>query len=418
MCGILGIIGHRDIAGTLLEGLTSIQHRGQDAAGIVTFNHRFHLHKADGLVGQAFKNLDLEKFQGRCGLGHVRYATQGSTDVLDAQPTVVNYPFGLAMVHNGNVVNFNQLKQTLCEDRHRLLDTSNDVALILYALAAALETKNLQNLSPDDIFDSVRTVQEQVQGAYSALTIIANHGLLAFTDPYGIRPLVFGRKYTDQGMVYAFASESDCFDYLGFEMIRDLRPGEAVLIDNEGKVHSRTCLEERQAFCVFEYIYFAREDSVINGRLVASERVRIGRQLAEQIKKAGLEPDLVIDVPSSAYFFASGMAEALGSREREASTLARLAGSPATTAGKLISSARPTTPSSPSSVSIASGPSSAPGVSSGVEGTHEGTVAITSNGKPAARFSSQRTPGTPATLATSCGSHTTAVTPWGSTVSA
>jgi len=312
MCGILGIIGHDNIAGTLLEGLTSIQHRGQDAAGIVTFNHRFHLHKADGLVEQAFKDLDLEKFQGNCGLGHVRYATQGSTDALDAQPTVVNYPFGLAMVHNGNVVNFNQLKQTLCEDRHRLLDTSNDVALILYAFAAALETKNLKALTPEDIFESVQTVQDQVQGAYSALTIIANHGLLAFADPHGIRPLVLGRKYTDRGMVYAFASETDCFDHLGFELIRDLQPGEAVLIDTEGNIHSRICRAEKQAFCIFEYIYFAREDSVINGRLVATERVRIGRQLAEQVKKAGLQPDLVIDVPSSAYFFASGMAEALG----------------------------------------------------------------------------------------------------------
>ena len=312
MCGILGIIGQDDIAGTLLEGLTSIQHRGQDAAGIVTFNHRFHLHKGDGLVSQAFKKVDLERFRGACGLGHVRYATQGSTDVLDAQPTVVMYPFGLAMVHNGNVVNFNQLKQTLCEDAHRLLDTSNDVALILYALAAALETKNLKTLTPDDIFDSVQAVQEKVQGAYSALTIIAGHGLLAFTDPHGIRPLVLGRKYTDKGLVYAFASETDCFDYLGFELIRDLRPGEAVLIDNEGNLHSRVCRAEKQAFCIFEYIYFAREDSVINGRAVATERMRIGRQLAEQVKKAGLQPDLVIDVPSSAYFFAAGMAEALG----------------------------------------------------------------------------------------------------------
>ena len=242
----------------------------------------------------------------------MRYATQGSTDVLDAQPTVVMYPFGLAMVHNGNVVNFNQLKQTLCEDAHRLLDTSNDVALILYALAAALETKNLKNLAPDDIFDSVRSVQDMVQGAYSALTIIAGHGLLAFTDPHGIRPLVLGRKYTDRGMVYAFASETDCFDYLGFETVRDLKPGEAVLIDNDGQVHSRICRAKEQAFCVFEYIYFAREDSVINGRAVATERMRIGRQLAVQVQKAGLQPDLVIDVPSSAYFFAAGLAEALG----------------------------------------------------------------------------------------------------------
>lgn len=309
MCGILGIYGYDDIAPELIYGLTALQHRGQDSAGAITFNGNFKIKKGLGQVNQVFKEKNLDRLRGECGLAHVRYATIGSTDVLDAQPHAVNYPFGLAMVHNGNVINFVQLRKSLYEDNHRLLETSNDVALILYSFASELEKKDLKKLSVDDIFDTVEAVQKRVQGAYSAITIIANRGFLAFTDPYGVRPIVMGRKFTEQGIVYAFASESTCFDYLGYEIIRDLKPGEAIFIDTHRNVHSKICHQQKQAFCVFEYIYFAKEDSVIHNRLVASERVRMSKTLAERIKKSGLDPDIIIDVPSSAYFFASGMAE-------------------------------------------------------------------------------------------------------------
>jgi amidophosphoribosyltransferase len=312
MCGILGIWGQDDVSEELALGLNAIQHRGQDAAGIVTFDRKFRMKKGPGLVSQVFGGEDIERLRAPCGLGHVRYATIGSTEALDAQPIAVSYPFGVAMVHNGNVINFTELRRTLYEDHHRLLDTSNDVALILFTFASMLETKNLKALTVDDIFDTVCETQQQVKGAYSAISIIANHGFLAFTDPNGIRPIVMGRRYSESGLVHAFASETTCFDYLGFQIVRDLQPGEAVFIDTTGHVHSRVCSQARQAFCVFEYIYFAREDSVIHRRLVASERVRMGRALARTIRDARLDPDIIIDVPSSAYFFASGLAEELG----------------------------------------------------------------------------------------------------------
>ncbi len=311
MCGIIGISGYENVAPEIINGMTTLQHRGQDSAGVVTFNGNFRMKKGNGLVANVFKHYDINKINGYCGLGHVRYATAGSTDEVDAQPIAVNYPFGLAMVHNGNVINFNQLKKRLYEENHRLIETSNDVALILYTFAAELEKKDLRNLTVKDVFDTVETVQQLVKGAYSAMTIIANQGFLAFADPYGIRPLVMGRKFTDQGVVYAFTSESTTFDYLGYEIMRDLKPGEMIYIDKDKHVHSRIGKKKKQAFCVFEYIYFAREDSVMHGRLVASERVRMGKPLAKTFEKAGLHPDIVIDVPSSAYFFASSMAEEL-----------------------------------------------------------------------------------------------------------
>ena len=311
MCGIIGVIGHKDVASEIINGMATLQHRGQDAAGVVTFSGTFKLKKGNGQVSTVFKDVDLTALSGYSGIGHVRYSTMGSTDAEDAQPIAVNYPFGLAMVHNGNVVNFKELRKTLYEEHHRLVDTSNDVALILYTFASVLESKDLKNLSVDDIFDSVEEVQKKVKGAYSAMTIIANHGFLAFTDPYGIRPLVMGRKFTDKGVVYAFASESTTFDYLGYELMHDLTPGEMVFIDEKHQVHTRIGKTKKQAFCVFEYIYFAREDTTIYKRLVASERVRMGKQLAVTFKKSGLQPDIVIDVPNSAYFFASGLAEGL-----------------------------------------------------------------------------------------------------------
>lgn len=311
MCGIIGVIGYEDVSSEIINGLTTLQHRGQDAAGVVMFNGNFRLKKGNGHVSQVFKDANMETMKGHCGLGHVRYSTAGSTDAVDAQPIAVNYPFGLAMVHNGNVINFHELKKVLYEEHHRLLETSNDVALILYTFASELEQKDLKKLTVDDIFDTVEEVQKKVQGAYSALTIIANHGILAFSDPYGIRPLVMGRKYTDKGVVYAFASESTTFDYLGYELMRDISPGEMVFIDQNNHEHVRIGRKKKQAFCVFEYIYFAREDTKIHNRLVATERVRMGRQLAETFKRTGLKPDIIIDVPSSAYFFASGMAESM-----------------------------------------------------------------------------------------------------------
>lgn len=312
MCGIIGILGHGPVAENLVYGMNSIQHRGQDAAGIVTFDEVFRMKKGLGLVNRVFSDSnELLRLPGNVGIGHVRYSTMGANEALDAQPFFVNYPFGLAMAHNGNVNNFNDLRHSLYEDDHRLLDSSCDLELILYALASELEKKDLKHFTDDDLFDAVEAVQRRVQGAYSTITIIANRGLLAFADPYGIRPLVFGKKVTPDGTSYAFASESTCLDYIGFEVIRDLEAGEVIFIDNDGNVSSQIRHRERQAFCVFEYIYFAKEDSQIHGRGVAHDRVNMGKALARTFRRTGLHPDVVIDVPSSAYFFASGLAEEL-----------------------------------------------------------------------------------------------------------
>jgi amidophosphoribosyltransferase len=312
MCGILGIYGQGDVTTDLISGLNTLQHRGQDAAGIVTFDRTFRMEKGLGLVNQVFRKTDLTRLAAPCGLGHVRYATQGRNEVLGAQPFAINYPSGMAMVHNGNVVNFQALRRSLYEEHNCVLETSNDLELILYTFASELVSRDPRAPTPDDIFAAVEATQTKVDGAYSTITILANNGFLAFTDPAGIRPLVMGRRLTPAGPEYAFSSESTCFDYLGYERVRDLQPGEAVYIDPDRQIHTRICKSDvKRAFCIFEYIYFSREDTIIHDRPVARERVRMGKRLAETFEKTGLEPDIVIDVPASAYFFASGLAEAL-----------------------------------------------------------------------------------------------------------
>ncbi len=310
MCGVLGICGFEDVSGELVNGLVSIQHRGQDAAGVLTYSDgRFRMHKGAGHVSQVFRKVDLSKLEGNVGLGHVRYATIGSTEAMDAQPFAVNYPFGIAMVHNGNVINFVRLREILNNDYHRMVETSNDVELLLYTFATYLQEKDLMHVTADDLFETVGFVQEHVKGAYSCITYIKGKGFLAFTDPYGIRPLIMGKKETEKGTKYIFTSETAVFDYLGYEYIRDLEAGEAVYIDLKNQLHTRIIKRKRSAFCVFEYIYFAREDSVFRSRLVASERVRMGKAMAARVREAGIKPDIIIDVPNSAYFFASALAE-------------------------------------------------------------------------------------------------------------
>lgn len=313
MCGIVGIFGRSPVAENLVYALTAVQHRGQDAAGVVTFERKFHLHKGRGLVAEVFRDAkDIEGLVGKIGLGHTRYATQGSTELLDAQPFFMAYPFGLAMVHNGNVTNFEALRGELQQDRQRVIETTNDLELLLYTLAHELESAGYKDLTPGDVFGAVRALRAKVDGAYSTITILAQKGMLAFRDLHGIRPLLYGRRVTEAGVEHAFASESTVFDYLGFERVRDLLPGETAFVDMEGNVHWDVEKGASAAFCSFEHIYFAREDSVFDGHLVAGERVRMGRLLAKAVRDAKLDPDVVIDVPSSAYFAASAMAEELG----------------------------------------------------------------------------------------------------------
>jgi len=309
VCGILGLWSRTDVAERLLYGLTALQHRGQDSAGAVTFDGMFHIKKGHGLVNQVFEPKHIARLRGTSGLGHIRYATMGTTNALDAQPIYVNYPYGVAMVHNGNVVNFRHVRDTLYRDHHRLVDTSNDIALLLYTFAAHLEKCDLEHLTIDDLFACVRATQRDVHGAYAVVAIVANRGLLAFTDPHGIRPLALGVRGDAD---VAVASESSCLDYLGYEHLGDLGPGEAVFVDQEMRIHRHQGEQADRAFCVFEYIYFAREDSILHQRLVADERMRMGHALADAVRDAGIAADVIVDVPSSGFFFASALADALG----------------------------------------------------------------------------------------------------------
>ena len=318
MCGIVGFHGPDPVAADIIVGLTALQHRGQDAAGIATFDDSFHLCKGQGLVNDVFRPKDVKKLRGNSGIGHVRYTTQGANDSDLAQPFTTSYPFGLAMVHNGNVINFREVAKRLHDHYHVLPKTTNDLELIMYTFASELRVKDLDHLSVVDIFDAVETTQSLVKGAYATITLIAGHGLLAFTDPLGIRPLALGRRNTPDGPTWAFASESTCFDFLGFELVKNVGPGQAIFIDNNFEVHYKNPYMLPKSFCAFEQIYFAREDSVIHGRLVARERVRLGKILARKVADAGLKPDMVIDVPSSGYFAASGLAEAIGIPYRRA----------------------------------------------------------------------------------------------------
>lgn len=313
MCGIVGFIGREQIVYDILVGLTALQHRGQDAAGITTFKKLFHEKKGLGLISNVFEEKHLNRLIGDIGIGHVRYTTHGSNELKNAQPIGTNYPFGISMAHNGNVTNFEEISERLYKDYHILPNTTNDLELILYTFVSELTlNKDLGAVTPDDLFDAVVATQKKVHGAYAAVAIIANHGLLAFCDPNGIRPMTLGKKVTDEGVVYGVASETVCFDHLGYEVVRDLLPGEMIFIDENKQVHSRLGHNNGQRFCVFEFIYFAREDSYLHTRLVAGQRVKMGRQLAVKVREAGLQPDIVIDVPTSGYFAASGLAEELG----------------------------------------------------------------------------------------------------------
>lgn len=312
MCGIVAIAGKQDVAAELAFALSTLQHRGQDAAGICCDGQGFQLHKGLGFVREVFRDAQLETLKGWRGIGHVRYATAGDNSLNDAQPVVVENPLGIALAHNGNLTNTEQLKQQHLQSAGPALQSSNDLELLLYSLAKALPKRPSQALSVDDIFSAVRSCQAEVQGAYAVVGLIAGRGLLGFCDPHAIRPLVLGQKNSSAGQSYCLASESTTLDSLGFALIRELGPGEAIFVEVDGTLHQAQLLRGDARPCVFENIYFAREDSHLQGRFVANQRLALGRALAPKFQQQGLVPDIVIDVPQSGYFFAAGLAEALG----------------------------------------------------------------------------------------------------------
>lgn len=323
MCGIIGIVSHTPVNQMLYDGLLVLQHRGQDAAGIVTAEgNAFHMHKDNGLVRDVFRTRDMRSLLGNSGIGHVRYPTAGNpAERAEAQPFYVNSPFGIVLAHNGNLTNTDQLKQDLFRLDLRHVNTSSDSEVLLNVLAHELvAVGNAPQLSVERIFKAVSGVHRRCQGAYAVVAMIAGYGLLAFRDPYGIRPLIIGSRQTEAGMEYMVASESVAIDALDFRILRDVAPGEAIYIDASGHLHSRQCADNPQSFpCIFEYVYLARPDSVIDGVSVYETRLRMGERLAEKIRQqwTHLQIDVVIPIPDTSRPSALQLANALGLSYRE-----------------------------------------------------------------------------------------------------
>jgi amidophosphoribosyltransferase len=322
MCGIIGIVGKNPVNQLLYDGLLVLQHRGQDAAGIVTCDgNTFFMHKNNGLVKDVFQTRHMRNLTGNAGIAHVRYPTAGSSNAAEAQPFYVNSPFGIVLGHNGNLTNSEQLKSEMFRQDLRHINTNSDSEVLLNVLAHEIEkTSRNAVLNTDMVFDAVAAVHKRCKGAYGVVAMIANFGLLAFRDPNGIRPLVIGKSETDKGTEYIVASESVALDVLGFQIVRDVEPGEAVFIDMDGNFYSRQCAEDAKLNpCIFEYVYLARPDSVIDGVSVYQTRLDMGKSLADKIKREWPDKhiDVVIPIPDTSRPSALQVGLALGLDYRE-----------------------------------------------------------------------------------------------------
>ena len=323
MCGILGVMATSPVNQLLYDGLMVLQHRGQDAAGIATAEgNTFHLQKGAGLVRDVFRTRNMRALPGNWGIGHVRYPTAGSaSNFAEAQPFYVNSPFGIVLGHNGNLTNADQLKDEMFRLDRRHINTNSDSEVLLNVLAHELQSSaHGYELDVDSIFQAVAGVHRRCRGAYAVVALIAGYGLLAFRDPHGIRPLVYGQNSTPEGIEYLVASESVALDTLGFQMVRDIEPGEAIFIDLNHKLSSRQCAQQPSySPCIFEYVYLARPDSVIDGVSVYEARLAMGESLAEKVKKhiPVEDIDVVIPIPDSSRPAAMQLAHALNIPFRE-----------------------------------------------------------------------------------------------------
>lgn len=322
MCGIVGIHARRHVNQDLYDALTILQHRGQDAAGIVTEDHgRFYLRKANGMVRDIFTLEHMTYLRGNSGIGHVRYPTAGTSSCAESQPLYVNSPYGICLAHNGNLTNQDELTTEIFKADLRHVNTNSDSEVLLNVFAHELQS--LKKLTPtaDDIFAATEKLFSRCRGAYAVVAMISGYGLVAFRDPHGIRPLVYGqRKDKDGNLEYMVASENVALDALGFETVRDLKPGEVIYIDQNGVFNSKICDASReQSSCIFEYVYFARPDSIIDGSSVYKARVRMGEYLAQKIMRERPEHDIdvVIPIPESSRPSAMELANVLGVKFRE-----------------------------------------------------------------------------------------------------
>lgn len=322
MCGIIGIFGHGPANQALYDGLTLLQHRGQDAAGIMTCRDgRLFMRKGVGLVRDVFHTRHMIRLQGNMGIGHCRYPTAGTQSSTEAQPFYVNSPYGIAMAHNGNLTNADELKRQLFEADLRHINTSSDTEVLLNVFAHELQKKaDSTRLAPEHVFAAMERVYQRCRGGYAVVAMIAGRGMLAFRDPWGIRPVVLGRRDSLMGPEYVVASESVALRALGFEIVRDLRAGEVIWIDDQGVLHERICADDAvQAPCLFEFVYFARPDSIIDDVSVYKSRLRMGQHLADRIieERPDHDIDVVIPIPDTSRTAALEMANRLRVKYRE-----------------------------------------------------------------------------------------------------
>lgn len=321
MCGIVGIVAKNHVNQTIFDALTVLQHRGQDAAGMVTCQgDRFHLRKDNGLVNEVFRTRHMRDLVGNMGIGHVRYPTAGSSSSAEAQPFYVNSPYGIALAHNGNLTNSSNLADDIFRTDLRHINTNSDSEVLLNVLAHELQVLGKLQPSADDIFTAISQVHKRCKGGYAVVAMITGYGILAFRDPNGIRPVVYGKRETPEGTEYMVASESVALDTSGFTLVRDLAPGEAIYITQDGEVHTRQCADKTELHpCLFEFVYLSRPDSIIDGISVYKARLRQGELLAEKIlrERPDHDIDVIIPIPDTSRTAAMEMATRLGVKLRE-----------------------------------------------------------------------------------------------------
>ncbi|MCG8517149.1 MAG: amidophosphoribosyltransferase [Pseudomonadales bacterium] len=321
MCGIVGIVSTSNVNQSLYDALTVLQHRGQDAAGIVTFqDERFYLRKDNGLVRDVFRTRHMRRLVGNVGIGHVRYPTAGSSSSAEAQPFYVNSPYGITLAHNGNLTNADDLSQDLFRTDLRHINTNSDSEVLLNVFAHELQKLGKLNPTKDEIFAAVKAVHKRCKGAYAVIAMITGYGIVGFRDPNGIRPACYGTRETEEGTEYMIASESVALSAAGFTLVRDIEPGEAVYIETDGTLYTQQCADKPHLIpCIFEHVYFARPDSIIDKVSVYKARLRMGETLADKVLRERPEHDIdvVIPIPDTSRTSAMQMAHRLGVKFRE-----------------------------------------------------------------------------------------------------
>ena len=323
MCGIVGIHAYSPVNQDLYDALTILQHRGQDAAGIVTEDHdRFFLRKSNGMVRDIFTQEHMTHLQGNRGIGHTRYPTAGSSSGAESQPIYVNSPYGIVIAHNGNLTNQAELTEEIFKTDLRHINTNSDSEVLLNILAHELQSSKKLTPEPADIFNAVEKLFQRCRGAYAVVAMISGHGMIGFRDPNAIRPLIYGQRINKENgkTEYMIASESVALDALGFNVVRDVKAGEVIYIDKNGELHSNVCDSSRTSSpCIFEYVYLARPDSIIDGSSVYKARMRMGEYLAEKITREWPDNDIdvIIPIPESSRPCAMELASHMGIKLRE-----------------------------------------------------------------------------------------------------